>query len=138
MSKTLKNSPSPSDRFDLATSLKQIGVSVNDMSDTHWSIELEHERATYSASIKHLGKWLSYAAELIPDVEGRKKEELYESLLSLNACLNGAYVAKQGPQIILVRNEFTEDINAETLLRGLAVFHRTHEYLINILTTKKD
>ena len=112
------------------------GVHVDEISHNHWRIDLEHEFATYSVTIKRSGMWLSYAAELMPDVEGGKSGVFYQFLLDLNSKLNGAYIARQEKRLILVRNEFAEDINGESLLRDLAVFHRTHEYLYDTVLKK--
>ncbi|MGB0385126.1 MAG: hypothetical protein ACPGWR_09910 [Ardenticatenaceae bacterium] len=112
------------------------GINVDKIFDNHWRIDLEHEFSTYSVTIKKSEMWFSYAAELMPDIKGDKSGVFYQFLLDINSKLNGAYIARQEKRLILVRNEFTEDINEESLLRDLAVFHRTHEYIYDTMLKK--
>ena len=125
----LLNSDPSSLETELTRWLKKKGISVHQISDTHWNIDVEHDKATYSVTLKKEGGWLTYGAELMADVEGKRLDEFYQSLLSINAALNGAYIARQGDTLILLRNEFSKDINEDNLIRSLQIFNATHEYL---------
>lgn len=134
--RNLTHNPSPARKQSITNWLIKNGLDVHELNQNHWRINLEHELATYSVTIKKSDMWLSYTAELMPDVQGQKVNEFYRLLLNLNSRLNGAYIATQQNRLILIRNEFSEDINEESLLRGLAVFHRTHEYIYEIILNK--
>jgi hypothetical protein len=119
--------------FQVTDWFKKIGLPVRQISDSHWVLDLEHDRAIYSLSIKNHGHWFSYGAELMPEVEGTNKSNFLEMILYTNYTLNAAYIAKEGDRLVLIRNDFTEDINEETLLRSVSVFHKTHEYIYSTL-----
>lgn len=118
---------------------KKRGLPVREISDSHWVLDLEHDKAIYSLNIKNHGHWFSYGAELLPDVDGDHLEKFYEMILYLNAALNGAYIAKEGDKFVLIRNDFTEDLNEDNLIRSVSVFHNTHEYIYSTILneTKK-
>lgn len=125
----LLNSNSPSLETDLALWLKKEGISVHQISETHWNVDVEHDKASYSVTLKKEGGWLTYGAELMSDVEGERLDEFYQSLLSINAALNGAYIARQGDSLILLRNEFSKDITEDSIAVSIGIFNATHEYL---------
>ena len=112
---------------------KKIGVVANLIQSDHWLLELEHKEAKYLASIKRDEGLFIYATKLMDDIQGKHAVEFYRRILTLNATLNFAYIAIENDQVVLIRNDFTEDINEHTFIRALAFFHRTHEYVYGYL-----
>ena len=110
--------------------LQKRSVPVKQISENHWLLPLEHDGAAYSLTIREIGDWFSYGAELMADVEGEKSDEFYRKILDLNRILNGAHIAKEGDKLILLHNDLTSHINEEELIKYLAIFHHSHEYVL--------
>lgn len=136
LARSLTYNPSPARKQSITSWLIKNGVDVRELNQNDWRINLEHELATYSVTIKRSGMWLSYTAELMPDVQGQKVDEFYKLLLNINSRLSAAYIATQQNRLILIRNEFSQDINEKSFFRGLAVFERTHEQIYEKILKK--
>lgn len=119
----------PDKEIDILNWIEKIGVDGYEIAPHHWLIQLEHKEAKYSVSIKEDARWFIYASKLIDDIQGKNAAEFYRRILDLNATLNLAYIARENEQLVLIRNDFTEDINEEDFIRTLVIFHRTHEYV---------
>lgn len=94
-----------------------------------WTIQLSHKYCDYTVTIVDQGTWFSFAADLIGDVCGPRREEFYSYILELNGRLNGVHIALEESRFILVRDDYSEDITLDkgNLYRSLNVFHQAHE-----------
>lgn len=106
------------------------------INDNHIIIDIANSQANYSLNLKIHGDWMSYAAELIPDVDGRRVYEMYEYLLKMNTRLNSAYIALEDDRLILVRNDMLDDIDENLLMRNIKLFNMTLEYVYELIIKK--
>jgi hypothetical protein len=106
------------------------------INDNHLIIDIANSQANYSLNLKINEHWMSYAAELIPDVDGRRVYEMYEYLLKINARLNSAYIALENDRLILVRNDILDEIDQNSLMRNIKLFDLTHEYAYDLMMKK--
>jgi hypothetical protein len=98
-----------------------------------WRIDLKHKHLSYTLTLSNQGQWFSFAAELMSNLSGNKLESFYEDVLKLNGRLNGVHVAMEGDSLILVRDDYSEDLSEDRLYRSLYNFHKSHEYVIKRL-----
>jgi len=123
---------------DLTSWLEDTGLLVSQVRGNEWQLQMSHQYADYTVTIINHGNWISYGADLIGDVVGDERDEFYRSVLQLNARLNGTRIALEDGRLVLVREDFFEDINQYRLYRSLNLFHQAHEYVYSIVLDEAD
>lgn len=118
--------------------LKDSGLPLWLIKPNEWQLRMSHHYAEYTVTIVDHGDWLSYGADLIGDVSGPNCQEFYRRILQLNSKLNGTHIALENGRLVLIRDEFSEDINDYHLFRGLNLFHQSHEYVYRSILNEAD
>ncbi len=109
-------------------------LAVNQVTQDYCQVPLSHLHAFYTLHIRLSTEWLHYGADIFTFAHPSSANEkllaqFYQSVLELNSKINGAQIAVENGKVVLIRNDISSDINERTLLRGIELFNRTHEYV---------
>jgi hypothetical protein len=124
----IKKSPSGDDLNQwLQTMNSRTGLPVSRVDPNHWQLGIRNRVAEYTMDIKDQGEWVSYAAKLTLDAEGKDQGAFYRELLSLSGKLNGSHIGIQGDDVILTREEPKEDLNQLSFYRSIRLVDAAYE-----------
>lgn len=90
---------------------------------------MSHRHCNYTVLMTRHENWFSYGADLVGDIRGPDTEEFYRRVLSINNKINGAHIAFENTRLVLIRDDFFEDLDKYNLYRSLDVFHDVHEFV---------
>lgn len=113
--------------------LEETQMPIQKIGYNQWLLQMSHKYCDYTVLITNHGNWISYGADLIGDVKGSDMDKFYRYVLNLNNKINGVHIAFEDDRFILIRDDFSEDVNSGNsgynLYRSLEVFHDGHEYV---------
>jgi len=98
-----------------------------------WQIQMSHRYCDYTLTITSNGNWFSFGADLIGNAVGGRIELFYQKILELNSRLNGVHIAMDNKRIVLLKDDYNEDLSEYSLYRTLDIFHESHEYVYSEL-----
>ena len=119
--------------------LHESNLFFEEIGTNRWTLRLSHQHCDYVVTIVNHGHWFSFAADLIGDVADlQTREDFYNFVLELNSRLNGVHIALDEGRFILIRDDYSEDVNQDNLYRSLAIFHEAHEYVYGKMLEEAD
>ena len=106
------------------------GFPYKRVSPTHLQVGMHNHVSEYPMDIKDQDEWMSFAARLTRDVEGRKKDAFHKGLLEKSGDLNGAHLGIQGDDVIVSREEPTEGLDQLSFYRSIRIVDAAVEEIL--------
>lgn len=109
--------------------LRESGFYIEKTAPNRWQVKMHHNFCNYVVFITNKNGWFSYGADLMGIAIRNNVDIFYNHILKLNAKLNGAHISIDNNRLVLIRDDFSEDINKYSMYRNLKLFHETHQYV---------
>lgn len=114
------------------------GLTPKHLSSNHVRLYFRHSLAQFALDIIIDGEFVFLGAELMADIEGRRKSEFYRFIHSFNTTLNGPKVTLQDERFILVHERWYEDLSKDSLIRDIYWFRKVHEFALKALLEEAE